>query len=238
MGSGGSTPASHRHTVPVSGLNSSSIIQQEDSNVNSIYNDTENKPTSRHVGLENRVGENNCFLNATIQALWHLNFFREKVLHDEQAGGDENIDLIFSTDDKSSDARGAFCSLFSQYQFTEEMCIPPTEIRRTFRLHSKYLRMFYLNFLSASEILAQLDPTERVKIGDIADAAETLETLLSLIHVNHVSNMSATSVTNSIKNDFCRTGRQTNIMFANSSLSRVYSCFMSYVSSNRHNKMH
>ena len=28
-------------------------------------------------GLENRVGENNCFLNVVIQSLWHLRSFRE-----------------------------------------------------------------------------------------------------------------------------------------------------------------
>ena len=87
--------------------------------------------TSRHVGLENRAGENNCFLNATIQALWHLNLFREKVLYSDHTGGDDNIDLIFSTENESADTDtlAALCSLFSQYQFTEEMCIPSTEIR-------------------------------------------------------------------------------------------------------------
>lgn len=32
-------------------------------------------------GLVNRVGENNCFLNVCIQALWHLGPFRDKFLH-------------------------------------------------------------------------------------------------------------------------------------------------------------
>src|SRR3989338_8130241 len=32
-------------------------------------------------GLVNRVGENNCFLNVGIQALWHLGPFRDKFLH-------------------------------------------------------------------------------------------------------------------------------------------------------------
>lgn len=30
------------------------------------------QPTQVHKGLENNSGENNCFLNVVIQALWHL----------------------------------------------------------------------------------------------------------------------------------------------------------------------
>lgn len=29
-------------------------------------------------GLQNRVGEQNCFLNVVIQGLWHLRSFRDK----------------------------------------------------------------------------------------------------------------------------------------------------------------
>ena len=32
--------------------------------------------TTMHKGLGNNAGENNCFLNVTIQALWHLGPFR------------------------------------------------------------------------------------------------------------------------------------------------------------------
>ena len=91
-------------------------------------------PTSRHVGLENLSGENNCFLNSTIQALWHLNMFRERILYSEHTGGEENIDLIFPNEDNDPtlDTLGAVCSLFAQYQYTEEQCIPTTEIRCEF----------------------------------------------------------------------------------------------------------
>ena len=87
--------------------------------------------TTRHVGLENKAGANNCFLNATLQALWHLDLFREKVLYDEQVGGGEdNIDLIFSPEDSSVDTLSALCALFAQYMYTEYSCIPSTELRR------------------------------------------------------------------------------------------------------------
>ena len=32
---------------------------------------------SDEKGLRNRAGENNCFLNVTIQSLWHLQPFRD-----------------------------------------------------------------------------------------------------------------------------------------------------------------
>lgn len=148
-------------------------------------NSTEDKATSRHVGLENRAGENNCFLNATIQALWHLNMFRENVLYNEHTGGEDNIDLIFPAEDDSPDTLAAICSLFSQYQFTEEMCIPPTEIRY---------------------ILSLLDNTGRFALGDIADAAETLDTILTHIHSSHVRKLCGSTNSKSTLQDFCHSG--------------------------------
>jgi hypothetical protein len=131
MGSTSSTPARHRQVI--------SVIQQQEppttpsritpageekKDEEGKHNDFDYSPGTKST---NRAGENNCFLNATIQALWHLNLFREMVLYDEQqqlSGADENIDLIFSAEDESTDTLGAIVSLFSQYQFTEEMCIP------------------------------------------------------------------------------------------------------------------
>lgn len=144
------------------------------------------KPTNRHVGLENKAGENNCFLNATIQALWHLNLFREKVLYTEQqGGGEENIDLIFCEEDSSIDTLGALCSLFAQYQYTDDSCIPSSEIRY---------------------ILSQLDGSGRFELGHMADAAETLEALLSFIHAGHVGRLSASSQAANHDGDFCHAG--------------------------------
>lgn len=118
---------------------SSQIHRHEESKGGSDFDVSPSKATSRHVGLENKTGENNCFLNATIQALWHLNLFREKVLYGGHTGGEENIDLLFAPEQDSlmsngeasaGDTLAAFCSLFTQYQFTENDCIPSSEIRR------------------------------------------------------------------------------------------------------------
>jgi hypothetical protein len=35
-------------------------------------------PKRDEKGLENQIGDNNCFLNVVIQALWHLDSFRIK----------------------------------------------------------------------------------------------------------------------------------------------------------------
>jgi hypothetical protein len=161
MGSTSSTPARHRQVISViqqqePPTTPSRIAQgEEKKDEEGKHNDFDYSPgtksTNRHVGLENRAGENNCFLNATIQALWHLNLFREMVLYDEQQqlpGADENIDLIFSAEDESTDTLGAIVSLFSQYQFTEEMCIPSTEIRCKLSDRQRRSICFLVHFLS------------------------------------------------------------------------------------------
>ena len=35
---------------------------------------------AKEKGLDNRFGENNCFLNVVIQSLWHLDSFRTKFI--------------------------------------------------------------------------------------------------------------------------------------------------------------
>ena len=71
--------------------------------------------STKHVGLKNEPYENNCFLNATIQALWHLDTFRNRL-----------IAAVISPDDVLLSVVQA---LFVQYQFTELKVIPPTELR-------------------------------------------------------------------------------------------------------------
>ena len=46
-------------------------------------------PNSEHEadielrGIQNKRGENNCFINVVIQSLWHLGSFRHRFLEDE-----------------------------------------------------------------------------------------------------------------------------------------------------------
>ena len=116
--------------------------------------------TSTHKGLRNLSGENNCFLNATIQALWHLGPFRYEL--------QKLISKAKLTDGKSSSEIGgkkmglldALCNLFVQYQYTELSILPPTELRETL-----------------SELFKQF------QLGEIADANETLEAILETIHL-------------------------------------------------------
>ncbi len=68
-------------------------------------------PTKVHKGLLNGIGENNCFLNVTIQALWHLGPFRaelRKFIADHKASSDTDHDSLLE----------AVCNTFVQYLWT------------------------------------------------------------------------------------------------------------------------
>eukprot|EP01135_Chromosphaera_perkinsii_P000271 Nk52_evm40s62 gene=Nk52_evmTU40s62 len=76
-------------------------------------------------GLQNRYGENNCFLNTVIQVLWQLDCFREE---------------FAECDDHCCSQEGCvFCALkvvFVQFEFCEDAAIPPDALRVA--LHSLY----------------------------------------------------------------------------------------------------
>jgi hypothetical protein len=76
-----------------------------------------------HKGLLNSTGENNCFLNVTIQALLHLTPFRIE-LHKRI-----NTNSIKQTNDTI--LLQSMCNLFIQYQFTDQSVLPPTELRES-----------------------------------------------------------------------------------------------------------
>jgi hypothetical protein len=69
----------------------------------------------KHVGLQNDSGENNCFLNATVQALWHLDSFRNALINAHVSPNDVLLNAVQG--------------LFIHYQYTELKIIPPTELR-------------------------------------------------------------------------------------------------------------
>ena len=140
------------------------------------------EPTRTHKGLSNYTGENNCFLNVTIQALWHLGPFRfevQKLLSDMDTNNSvRTAEKKFNTnsslmeekcdpnirnngrDENPNSLIEALCNLFVQYEFAESLILPPTELRTTL-----------------SKISSQF------RIGEIADANETLEAILERIHL-------------------------------------------------------
>ena len=119
-------------------------------------------PTQTHKGLRNLVGENNCFLNATIQALWHIGPFRHQL---QMLIAKKNSEKEVSNVESNCESRSildALCNLFVQYQCTELSILPPTELRTTL-----------------SDLFSQF------QLGEIADANETLEAILETIHSEH-----------------------------------------------------
>jgi len=73
--------------------------------------------TSHHKGLRNKKGENNCFLNASIQALWHLDSFRELLQRTE--------DNFFPSDSLFIRLK----SLFVNFEYGDTEVLPPDEVR-------------------------------------------------------------------------------------------------------------
>uniref|UniRef100_A0A7S2SPQ2 USP domain-containing protein n=1 Tax=Rhizochromulina marina TaxID=1034831 RepID=A0A7S2SPQ2_9STRA len=109
-----------------------------------------------HKGLRNLTGQNNCFLNAAIQTLWHLPSFRERLATAEtlaSRGGEPSL-------------LPAMQSLFANYLYGEDNVLPADEVRLV--LGSLYSR------------------TGQFQIGEIDDATECLEAILHSIHCEHV----------------------------------------------------
>ena len=71
----------------------------------------------RMVGLKNAIGEQNCFLNVVIQALWRLRCCR---------------DFFFSIEDpwkKSNPVLVALTALMTEYKYSDEKILPPDQVR-------------------------------------------------------------------------------------------------------------
>lgn len=145
--------------------------------------------TATHKGLSNNSGENNCFLNATMQALWHLGPFRVE-LQDFVASHQYLIDAAPGSDagtDPSSSSSGSYvdssrdgdvsvspaspggvgkdhllralCKMFNQYEHGTDAVVSPDELRN---------------------VIGQLN--KQFHVGNIADANEMLEVILERIH--------------------------------------------------------
>eukprot|EP01116_Phalansterium_solitarium_P004321 TRINITY_DN15304_c0_g1_i1.p1 TRINITY_DN15304_c0_g1~~TRINITY_DN15304_c0_g1_i1.p1 ORF type:complete len:367 (-),score=73.39 TRINITY_DN15304_c0_g1_i1:227-1327(-) len=105
-------------------------------------------------GLENPIGQNNCFLNVVIQGLWHLVAFRKNF---------EACSYHSHPQDPYSSC--IFCALkliFEQYSSADRDVLPPTALRQ-----------------ALSDLFAAQD---RFQLGELDDAAEALEAVLGSIH--------------------------------------------------------
>ena len=124
-----------------------------------------------HRGLENDLGDNHCFLNVVIQALWNLQSFRKLLLNapwHQHDGEDQEIA-------RSTCCYCALKSLFNDFASSEADTIPPDSLRQA--LSSVY------------------DAKGRFKTGDMEDATETIEAILGILHACNVQPMQQVSTT-------------------------------------------
>jgi hypothetical protein len=103
-------------------------------------------------GLQNMFGENNCFLNVVIQALWHLRHFRDKFVAAESHKHVGDHPCVFC----------ALKDIFVHFQFGEEDTVPPQVLRRA--------------------LAALYDNEKRFQVGSLDDAAEAFDAVLQAIH--------------------------------------------------------
>eukprot|EP01094_Clydonella_sp_ATCC50884_P018278 TRINITY_DN3364_c0_g1_i2.p2 TRINITY_DN3364_c0_g1~~TRINITY_DN3364_c0_g1_i2.p2 ORF type:complete len:205 (-),score=71.75 TRINITY_DN3364_c0_g1_i2:157-771(-) len=105
-------------------------------------------------GLFNEAGENNCFLNVVIQALWHMKSFRNRFQRSDAHEHREGIS-------PSACPHCALSIIFNQYKYSDSNAIPPNILRRA--LHSLY------------------ESERKFQLGAFDDAAEALDAVLTCI---------------------------------------------------------
>ncbi|CAN0138517.1 unnamed protein product, partial [Heterosigma akashiwo] len=72
---------------------------------------------TKHKGLENKAGENNCFLNAAIQTLWHLDSFRLLLQMSEESNFPSTSLFV------------QLKALFAHYEYGDASSLPPGAVR-------------------------------------------------------------------------------------------------------------
>ena len=117
-------------------------------------------------GLTNKAGENNCFLNVVIQALWHMKHFHS--LFEETC----NSPQFRCHPPSCLCVHCALSEVFMLYKWSDEESIPPNALRSS--LHKLY------------------EAEAKFQFNDIADAGEALEAILDSLHQEHLSNLKKT----------------------------------------------
>mmetsp|Transcript_26589 Transcript_26589/g.92424 ORF Transcript_26589/g.92424 Transcript_26589/m.92424 type:complete len:220 (-) Transcript_26589:62-721(-) len=110
-------------------------------------------------GLRNLKGENNCFVNVCIQALWHLDSMRERVVN--LSGHPPHFDS-----DADSCMFCALRTLFTYYAFADDAVLPPDSVRH---------------------LLASLyGADDRFQLGETDDASEAMDAILRCLHADQI----------------------------------------------------
>ncbi|RYH12875.1 hypothetical protein EON65_37050 [archaeon] len=112
------------------------------------------QPTSLYHGLQNKLGENNCFLNVTIQLLWQLGPFRTHLLQFSSM-----LPENYLLDDTKHNMILSLCRIFALYQQSSDQVLPIEELR------------VFLATLS-----------NKFLVGQIADSNEALDCILQQLH--------------------------------------------------------
>eukprot|EP01083_Nonionella_stella_P068580 182246_1 len=114
---------------------------------------------SEELYKENRFGDNTCFMNVVIQALWHIRSFRERF-----------YSLNYTHTHKRTPC--VYCSLlhvFTHYKFAEDKIAPPRQLRE------------------ALAKLSQRESYEySFNLGALCDAEECLDAILKWFHCDQV----------------------------------------------------
>eukprot|EP01117_Protostelium_nocturnum_P001079 TRINITY_DN11405_c0_g1_i1.p1 TRINITY_DN11405_c0_g1~~TRINITY_DN11405_c0_g1_i1.p1 ORF type:complete len:633 (-),score=181.22 TRINITY_DN11405_c0_g1_i1:50-1948(-) len=140
-----------------------------------IENHVHKRTLPDEKGLLNGFGENNCFLNVVIQALWHLEPFRAKFLNHQKKSTQHHP--LHNSDDCIS---CALESIFMQYQFSDSATLPPTALRETLAILFK--------------------PVQKFQLKQLDDASEALEAVLERLH----GQLDGKTLSNSEDNTYCK----------------------------------
>lgn len=166
----GNSPSSKSSRSTVRSLSCSSPIEKNASNFPELVEMKSPRRQSVHAGLENPLGHNNCFLNVCIQAMWHLDAFRDAILRSEHSLIDKSLEGSASA---SSDPKNTLLykihQLFRRYASTGSYSGP---------LKSSDIRITLASLYGSQN---------RFQLGQIDDATEAFDCILKCIHANHIS---------------------------------------------------
>lgn len=123
---------------------------------------TRSRTAVAHKGLENRGGDNNCFLNVVLQVLWHTDAFRmtlEQIIESERKIEESMSSIKTNSVENEFTLLKAVCELFADYRQSTSKVLQPNQVREALWLNSGQFQS-----------------------GEIADANETIDTILQQLH--------------------------------------------------------